>query len=242
VATGADPQRTSETTVGHFYASAATTEIKSALFARLCVLVEGPTEALAMPELLKLVGFDHLREGIAVVSVEGIGNIAKWYRFFTSLGVPCYCIFDTDSDKTGRQADERLRNRQDIMRAIGEDAGRADQGALTTDAMHVEAKFATLSPNFESAANNLLGAAWVVAYEESASVVGEHSKPLRARYAAQRLRVEDLTAEAADALRDLARTLRQRLGIEEEETAGESLADPWAAPAPTPWDDEEIPF
>jgi putative ATP-dependent endonuclease of the OLD family len=49
---GADPQRTKRDTIGPFYAAGATTEIVSGLFARRCVLVEGPTEALALPELL----------------------------------------------------------------------------------------------------------------------------------------------------------------------------------------------
>jgi putative ATP-dependent endonuclease of the OLD family len=67
----------------------------SGLFARRCVLVEGPTEALALPGLLRTLGVDVLRLGIAVVSVEGIGNIAKWYWLYTALGIECYCLFVT---------------------------------------------------------------------------------------------------------------------------------------------------
>jgi putative ATP-dependent endonuclease of OLD family len=96
---GADPQRTTAMSVGPFYAAAATTEVINGMFARLAVLVEGPTEALALPWLLKLVGFDPLRAGVAIVPVSGISNIAKWQRLMSVFGVPVYCIFDTDSNK-----------------------------------------------------------------------------------------------------------------------------------------------
>lgn len=78
VASGAHAERTRADTIGPFYAAGATTEIVSGLFARCCVLVEGPTEALALPELLRIRGLDVLQEGLAVISVEGISNIAKW--------------------------------------------------------------------------------------------------------------------------------------------------------------------
>lgn len=78
VASGAHAERTRADTIGPFYAAGATTEIVSRLFARCCVLVEGPTEALALPELLRIRGLDVLQEGLAVISVEGISNIAKW--------------------------------------------------------------------------------------------------------------------------------------------------------------------
>lgn len=77
VARGANPARTQPETVGPFYAASATTEIVSGFFARRCILVEGRTESLALPELLRARGLDVLREGVAVVPVEGIGNVAK---------------------------------------------------------------------------------------------------------------------------------------------------------------------
>lgn len=118
-ARGADPVRTQPDTIGPFYAAGATTEIISGLFARRCVLVEGPTEALALPELLKARGFDVLKEGVAVVSAEVVGNIAKWFRLYTALGIECFCLFDTDSNKNGREATDLLAKRQDIAAALG---------------------------------------------------------------------------------------------------------------------------
>lgn len=209
---GADPARTTATSVGSFYEASATTEIKSALFARLCVLVEGDTEALALPELLRLVGFDPLRRGVAVVSVDGIGNIAKWLRMFTALGTPVYCIFDTDTDKTGKnEIEELLNKRKDILRALGQDPVGAEVGNLSGDPLHVEKNHATLSHNFEHAIEALYGSVWSGLYAESAAIVGASSKPLRARYAARGLSGRPLPEAAEQALQNLAGALTEQL-------------------------------
>jgi putative ATP-dependent endonuclease of OLD family len=126
VARGADSARTQADTVGPFYAASATEGVLTALFSRACVLVEGTTESLALPPLLALAGLDPLKAGIAVVSVNGVGNVAKWHRLFSILGVPTYCIFDTDSDKTGVKASELLTKRTDIMTALGRNSPEVD--------------------------------------------------------------------------------------------------------------------
>ncbi|OBA31030.1 ATP-dependent nuclease [Gordonia sp. 852002-51296_SCH5728562-b] len=183
---GADSERTQADTLGAFYSASATTEIVSGLFARRCVLVEGATESLALPELLKAGGMDVLKEGIAIISVEGIGNIAKWHRLYTALGIQCYCIFDTDSDKAGKDAEDLTRKRIDIMRALCRDPDRGAAQKQSTAPIFVEHDYATMSPNFEGAAKRLFGESWTTLHDDAVASVGE-SKPLRARYAAQRL-------------------------------------------------------
>jgi putative ATP-dependent endonuclease of OLD family len=183
---GADAERTQADTLGSFYESSATTDIVSGLFSRRCVLVEGLTEALALPELLRARGLDVLREGIAVVSAEGLGNIAKWYRLYTAMGIECYCVFDTDSDKTGRNAEELTNKRRDIMAALGLDRDKGNAENMSPESLFVATTHATLSPNFEGSAKGLFGDRWMELHQEAVPFVGE-SKPLRARYAAQRL-------------------------------------------------------
>jgi putative ATP-dependent endonuclease of OLD family len=100
--------KASAATIAPFYASSATDEIVNGLFARACLLVEGPTEALAVPELLRRGGLDVLGEGIAVVPVGGIGNLSRWWRFFRAYGIPVFVLIDSDSsdDASGaRRAD-----------------------------------------------------------------------------------------------------------------------------------------
>ncbi|MGW7682263.1 ATP-dependent nuclease [Kribbella sp. NPDC054772] len=227
---GADPTRTTPTTIGNFYEASATTEIKSALFARLCVLVEGDTEALALPELLRLVDFDPLRRGVAVVSVNGIGNIAKWVRMFAALGTPVYCVFDTDTDKVAtKEVEELLGKRKDIFRALGENPAGAETDNLSHESLHVENNYATLRHNFEHSVGALFGSVWSDLYAESAPVVGASSKPLRARYAARGLRDHALPTAATLALQALASALAGHL-------ADSSAASSDAAAAPADLD------
>ena len=157
----------------------ATTEIVSGLFARRCVLVEGRTEALALPELLRARGLDVMKEGIAIVPVEGIGNIAKWYRFYKALGLTCFCLFDTDSSKSGGEAAQLLAKRLDIGTAIGLEGDPAESGVLLGAGLFVAHTYATLDPDFEGALDAMLGDRWAQLYGEAVQSVGD-SKPLRA--------------------------------------------------------------
>jgi len=146
VGRGANVERSRVDTIGSFCAASAT-EIVSGLFARCCVLVEGPTEALALPALLFARGLDVLREGVAVVPVEGVGNVAKWHRLYTALGIRCFCVFDTDSDKQGKDAADLVVKRRDIMAALGLDESRAGAENLAPDPLAVQDAYATLNPN-----------------------------------------------------------------------------------------------
>lgn len=238
VARGADPDRTKPATIGSFYAASATTDIVSGLFARRCVLVEGPTESLALPELLRARGLDVLREGVAVVSVEGIGNIAKWYRLYTSLGVECFCLFDTDANKTDKEAADLLAKRQDIAAALGLDGDPGAKSAISGEPLHVGEDHATLHPNFEGAMGTLFGDAWTDLHEQAVAWVGE-SKPLRARYAAQRLDDFDWFGPPADSIDALIRAIRGW----HSEAPPEAVVDGHSAGSPPdPWMDEEPPF
>jgi putative ATP-dependent endonuclease of OLD family len=105
-------------TVLPFYAAVATQEILAGFFARKIFLVEGPTEALALPIYLERAGLSPVKEGIAVIPVQGVGNLAKWWRFFTAYEIPTYTAFDNDAK--GDDADKKKRS--DLLTALGLDA------------------------------------------------------------------------------------------------------------------------
>lgn len=240
---GADPDRTQPETVGQFYAAGATTEIVSGFFARRCVLVEGRTESLALPELLRARGLDVLKEGVAVVPVEGIGNVAKWHRLYTALGIECFCVFDTDSDK-GTDG-QLLAKRTDIASALGLDGDPAEAAAILGEPLYVGDAYATLDPNFEGAMRSLFGEVWTRLHSEAVSAVGD-SKPLRARYAAQRLDGFDFAGDAGERIDSLIRAIRGE-GPDDAPNA-DGPDDPWAGDDPwrsnddDPWATEEPPF
>lgn len=239
---GANPERTRPDTIGPFYSAGATTEIVSGLFARRCVLVEGPTEALALPELLRARGLDVLREGVAVVSVEGVSNIAKWHRLYTALGIECFCVFDTDSNKSGKEAVDLLANRNDISAALGREGDPAETAVILGEPLFVGEGYASFEPNFEGAMQALFGTEWSRLHEEAVASVGE-SKPLRARYAAQRLNEWDFTGTPGERVDALVGAIRGEGpgevppdGAPEYPGGGpapwETVTDPWAADEP----------
>ena len=196
---GSHPGRTTPDSVGEFYASGATTEITSGIFAKACVIVEGRTESLSLPELLRLVGFDPLRYGIAFIPVDGVANLAKWHRFYELLGIPVYPILDTDNNDKSN-----LAARKDLMRAIGHNVAEAVN--MPTEPLFVRDRYAAFSPNFEDAMKVALGARWDQLADIAQQQVGPN-KPLIARYVARKLTLDDLSDSLRSALDALSKKL-----------------------------------
>ena len=187
-----------------FYAAAATSDIMSGLFARKVVLVEGPTEALALPAYCKQVGLDFTQEGIAVIPVHGVGNLAKWWRFFTAYGIPTYVTFDNDAKKGD---DRQGFKRKDVLGALGIDS-KAHGYLMSADDWIVGAKCSVFGNDFETALRALFGDAYRD-LEQAASNYGldKRSKPLVARYIAQNIEMP-LESQAYQKFREFSGRVR----------------------------------
>ncbi len=196
--------RATASTITPFYASSATDEIVNGLFARACVLVEGPTEGLALPVLLRHGGLDVLAEGIAVIPVGGVGNLSRWWRFFQSYEIPTFVVFDNDSpdDSSGvRRADlVRTLKLTDTM-----------DTRLKVSGIDVRAGCAVMVENFEQALRSLF--TQYEGLEQRGHDRLGPSKPLAARYAVERLS-QDSDLQGWAAVQALGNAIRQvsRLG------------------------------
>jgi len=186
LASGAE--KTSESTVLPFYAAAATEEILAGLFARKVVLVEGPTEALALPIYLARVGLHPTREGIAFIPVGGVNSLPRWWRFFTAYEVPCYVIFDNDSE-SGKQ---RV-GQEEVLRTIG--LSEDDIGWLAdNDDWIADDAFCSFGVDFESTLRQWFDGSYEELEREASNNFGldtRNSKPLRARFIAERLSLDN---------------------------------------------------
>jgi putative ATP-dependent endonuclease of OLD family len=183
IATGAPADRTTVENILAFYQANATPEILEGFLARAVVLVEGRTEALAVPQLLARCGLQHTQEGVAVVPVQGKGNLGKWYRLFTAYGIPCYVIFDNDTpdDRDGVK-------RRDALIAIGIPPDRYD--AIVGHAEWVVSdRYSVFGIDFETTLRAALPG--YPAAEEEARAQGVDSKPFVARWALGRLEPDD---------------------------------------------------
>jgi len=65
-------------------------------FAKRIVLVEGNTEAYALPIYFDAIGFNIDREEVAILSAGSVNALNYLYLIFNELGIPCYVIFDAD--------------------------------------------------------------------------------------------------------------------------------------------------
>lgn len=176
-------------------------ELRAALFARACVLVAGPTEVTAIPELLRRLGTDTVRLGIPIVPVEGVTNIAKWVRYFKAHSISVYPILDTESRKTGRDPEKAESARPDIWSALSLQT-EYDWNDYETGPILVTEKFAAMDPDYEGALRQIFGDTYASLEANARTVVGD-SKSLVARYVARKLPVPTTNSEW-DKLRPLA--------------------------------------
>ena len=112
-------------------------------FANKIVLVEGPTEEYALPIYLDAVGYDTLENGVAVISVGGKGNLAKWWRFFSAYQIPTFVCFDNDAKK-----DNDGTKRKDALKAIGIPELELNN-ILSTSDWNVNDRFCVFGSDFE---------------------------------------------------------------------------------------------
>jgi putative ATP-dependent endonuclease of OLD family len=167
-----------------FYAASATEQITGGLFGRAVLLVEGPTEALALPVLLRHGGLDLVERGIATIPVNGIGCLARWWRFFGAYEVPTYVIFDRDSDD-----DRSGIHRADLLRTLSVDQAQFEASVRGTGLVTAET-YAALVEDFESALRSIF-AGYEFFESQGRERLGSSAKPLVARYACEHLEQDD---------------------------------------------------
>lgn len=182
IRTGAPPERTTPENILQFYAANATPEILEGLFARSIVLVEGRTEALALPEIWRRLGFDHTQNGTAIIPVGGKGNLAKWKRIFEAYRIPCFIIFDNDN-----KDDRKGIKRKDALFAVS--VPEVNHATLIESSEWVvESRYCIFGKNYEE---NLRDAFSEYSSLESDAVnEGVEAKPFVARWVAERLTLD----------------------------------------------------
>ena len=201
--TGVPAGRSTESNILPFYAANATREILEGFFAKLVVLVEGPTEALSLPVYLLKCGLNAAKEGIAIIAVHGKGNLAKWRRMFSAYEIPCYFIFDNDTAD-----DVDCSKRRDALLSIG--IGDDSNGYIASDDWIIEREFAVFGSNFEEIMRVNFHS--YAEHESSAISAGIKNKPFVARFVAERM-VPD-ASEGWAKLTQIAAALRDKLGTE----------------------------
>lgn len=204
------PDSVTEDNVLPFYKSCVTREILEGFFAKMVVLVEGPSEAQALPLYLESAEPSLVcsRDGVAVIPVGGKGNLAKWQRLFAAYGVPTYVVFDNDPGD-----DDRAVRRRDALSALGVSKDAAEQVlGLGNDAWLVEDSFCVFGDEFEAGLRAHFET--YATLEEQARDEGAEGKPFLARAVALRLQAqarEQAPGSGWAKIDELAAAIRRRL-------------------------------
>jgi len=181
--TGSDPNRTQEETVIPFYANHSTPHLLNGFFADKIILTEGPTEELALPIYMKKAGFDTLKESVEIISVNGKGNLAKWWRLFTLYDIPTFVCFDNDSKNDGNG-----NKRKDALKTIGipeEEVG----DLLTIQNWNIADRFCVFGNDFEDTMQDSFPD-YLQIEQEARNELGS-SKHILARAVAERLEYDE---------------------------------------------------
>lgn len=180
------PEKTKPENILEFYTANTTEAILEGFFAKGIILVEGPTEALAIPEYLKALGYDCYEKGIAVISVDGKGNLARFWRLFAAYGIPVYVIFDNDAGN-----DSNGVKRGEILKTLGISDVKAILGGSD---LRIEDKYTVFGKDFEATLRQIFkDDGYEELEKEAREFIGidpnnkTDCKPLIARYVAEKL-------------------------------------------------------
>lgn len=101
IETGVPHAKVTEDSISEFYSTTSNYRLNEGFFARYLLLVEGDTEELALPEYLARAGVDCDLLGVSVVGVSGKNQLPKYWRLFSSFGIPIGLVFDNDPASPG---------------------------------------------------------------------------------------------------------------------------------------------
>lgn len=90
-------------------------EMAEAFFSRLCVLVEGASEAEALPIYARHLELPFDEHGISIVQAGGKNSIDTIRHVYAAHNIPTYVIFDNDEGKS----DKELRPNLVLCRMLG---------------------------------------------------------------------------------------------------------------------------
>lgn len=183
----------------------ASAEMTEAYFARVVVIVEGPSEREALPIYALACGLEFDAHGISVVQANGKSGIDMLVQLYAAHGIRTYVVFDNDS---ADPASARSKNHV-LCRLLG--LPEVDvPAACVTDA------YAILEQDWEAESRAGVDAmrpgAYAEYHAEGRSLLGlssaRPSKPLEARYIANAVveregRPPQFAKDIVDAIRKL---------------------------------------
>lgn len=200
-------------------------EMAEAFFSRLCVLVEGPSEAESLPIYAQFLGYPLDENGVSVVSAGGKTALDTIQHVYQAHKIPTYLIFDNDE---GSKADDRKYN-EVLCSLLGLEKTIAPDPVINSN-------YAILQGDWETETEAGLEIGYPGLYQSlveearsSLSLPPKRNKPLVARYVAQALVDRGIVPSFVE---EIVLRVRQKIG-DASTDVDLGLDDPF---------DDEIPF
>lgn len=92
--------------LSNYFCTVFTDKQLKGFFSKIILLVEGESEAEALPIYFKNQDFPLYRKGISIISCDTKKNIMKFYKIFNAYGYKCYTIFDYDDGNPNEKSDD----------------------------------------------------------------------------------------------------------------------------------------
>jgi putative ATP-dependent endonuclease of OLD family len=103
ITTGVPGSKVSLENITEFYKTTSNYRLNEGFFARCLILVEGETEEMVFPELLRELDIDCDSMGISIIAVQGKNQIPKYWRLYSQFSIPIIVVIDDDDDESSNK-------------------------------------------------------------------------------------------------------------------------------------------
>lgn len=195
----------SEQSVRAFLRNVAGTDMAEAFFARLVIIVEGPSEREALPILMAKLGLNLDQEGISIVSAGGKTVLDTLTHLYAAHQIPTYVLFDNDAH---RDTTDRAFN-VILCQLLGLPISDLPPAQIGASCAVLHGDWETqLEKDLDAMRGSGTYAAYVADARAGLQLKGNRNKPLVARFVAERLAADGFLP---DFIRQLATALRAAL-------------------------------
>ena len=162
---------------------------------KVVVVCEGPTERAALPLYMKALGYDLDQNGVSVIDAGSVDLLDYFYILLTELGIPTYVLWDGDKPNVAdlttligepkKDAQQKSTRNKYLADLLGVPLPQPQAGHYFWDADQVTASAAVLAKKYEDSAMTVLPDSPQIK-GEATKLFGSDSKPMTARYYAQK--------------------------------------------------------
>lgn len=110
IKTGVPENKITIESLQEYYKTTSNVKLNEGFFAKQLFLVEGETEELCIPQLLKELDIDCDSMGISVIPVNGKNQIPKYWRLYSKFGIPITVVIDSDDSPEKRSSNVNIAN------------------------------------------------------------------------------------------------------------------------------------